>query len=94
MWLPEVRGPVMALQWVSHRYSGQTADVPEGHYLVQADPIYRLGRAYMRYAASLIRRRQPSVRLGYFDSPDEAKQACELSNVSRWDEDMEAGAIG
>ena len=87
----------MALQWVQHRYSGHRADITEGHYLVQADPIYRLGKAYLRYAASLIPHRRPAVRLGYFDSADDAKQACELSasnNVSRWDEDMEAGAIG
>ncbi len=80
------------LRWVEHRYSGHTADVAEGHYLVQADPSYRLGVAEMRWVARLVRRRRPLVMLGYFDTPEAAKRACEIND--RWCEDIEAGAIG
>jgi hypothetical protein len=83
---------VSGLRWVEHRYSGHTADVAEGHYLVQADPSYRLGVAEMRWVARLVRRRRPLVMLGYFDTPEAAKRACEIND--RWCEDIEAGAIG
>ncbi len=84
---------VSGLVWVHHRYGGHSADVEGGHYLVQADPMYRRGVvAFVRYAASFIRAGAASVRLGYFGSVDEAKRVCETSN--RWAEDVEAGAIG
>lgn len=83
------------LKWFEHRFGGHTAPTAEGHYLIQADHIVRHGvRLADRYQASLILRRRPQIGLGFHPTIKAAKKACELNQLSRWDEDMEAGAIG
>lgn len=68
-----------------HTLGSWTAPITEhGHdgtrYLVQADHImdWVLHRRIKdRYRASLIVYRKPAIDLGYYDSAEEAKQACE-----------------
>lgn len=83
------------LQWFEHNYGSHTAPTAEGHYLIQADHIIRHGvRLADRYRATLILRRRPRHFLGYHPTIKAAKKACQLNQLSRWDEDLEAGAIG
>ena len=85
------------LNWIRHHCGGQTAPLTEGHYLIQGDHLIRHGRMEkQRYKASLIRPRTPAVSFGYYPTIALAEKACQehYDRRSRWDEDIEAGAIG
>lgn len=84
------------LQWIRHRYGGHTAPVIGGHYLVQADPVYRHNMTVnIRYHARLVQAGAPGTSLGHHTTRAQAEQACQEhhNRRSRWDEDIEAGAI-
>ena len=84
----------MSLEWYEHQFGAHTAPTTDGHYVVQPDHIIHNGvRTHTRYSARRIRRRQPALWLGYHQTVTDAKQICELNDRSRWDEDIEAGAI-
>lgn len=67
------------LKWVHHRYGGSTADVEQGHYLVQYEQYYgpktKPDRAE-RYKARLVQR-GPGISLGYHLTAEQAIKACE-----------------
>lgn len=70
------------LKWVHHRYGGSTADVDEGHYLVQYEQYYGPGKPHRaeRFKARLVRRGLPSISLGYHLTAADAIKACEQHN--------------
>ena len=81
------------LQWVKER-STHVAHIVGAKYVVQPELIVTNG--VQRYAALLVNVRGRLVRLGYHPHPAKAKQECQThyNRRTRWDEDIEAGAVG
>ena len=81
------------LMWVKERNT-HVAHIVGARYVVQPELI--LTNGVQRYAARLVRTRGPAVRLGYHQHPAAAKLECQThyNRRTRWDEDVEAGAIG
>ena len=81
------------LEWVKERGS-HTAHIPGAKYLIQPDPVGTPPR--IRYRVLLVNLPGRLVHLGYHPHVAAAKVECQThyNRRTRWDEDIEAGAIG
>ena len=81
------------LMWAKERGT-HVAQIPGAKYLVKPELIVTNG--VQRYAALLVHLPGRLVCLGYYPHPARAKQECQthFNRRTRWDEDVEAGAIG
>ena len=81
------------LMWMRERGT-QTAHIVGGRYVVQPELIVTKG--VQRYVAMFIQVRGRTVRLGYHPHAAKAKVECQThyNRRTRWDEDIEAGAVG
>ena len=81
------------LEWTQERGS-HTAHILGAKYLIQPEPI--LTNGVQRYRAVLVNLPGRLVHLGFHPHVAKAKLECQAhyNRRTRWDEDIEAGAIG
>ena len=83
------------LFWRTATKQGWFADVANGRFVVRDATIWLHSRVVKAQSeAVFIRNDGTNIHIGLFTNGREAMDACEQAHKSRWDEDMEAGAIG